>query len=87
MFYSSKVIALWEKALKAMTDDEVFNLVKVEGLGDLYASVAGEAEERGYWDAKGEQWRKAVAAEAARKEAIPKKIHPPRPRKPQPKVF
>ena len=75
----SEVIALWEAALAAMTDDEVFNLAKAEGLGELYASVAGEAEDRGYWDAKGEQWRKAKEEEEQRKNAIPRKIHPRRP--------
>ena len=74
-----EVIKLWEAALAAMTDDEVFNLVKAEGLGDLYSSVAGEAEDRGYWDVPGEHWRKAKAEEEARKNAIPKKIHPRRP--------
>ena len=76
-----EVIALWEKALEAMTDDEVFNLVKAEGLGELYSSVAGEAEDRGYWDATGEQWRKAKAAEEAKKKAMPQHNHPRRPRK------
>ena len=77
----TKVIALWEKALEAMTDDEVFNLVKAEGLGDLYSSVAGEAEYRGYWDAPGERWRKAAAAAEAAKKVMPSKSHPRRPRK------
>ena len=79
-----EVISLWEAALAAMTDDEVFNLVKAEGLGELYSSVAGEAEDRGYWDAKGEQWRKAAAAEEARKKAMPSPSHPRRPRKASP---
>ena len=74
-----EVISMWEKALELMTDDEVFNLVKAEGLGELYSSVAGEAEDRGYWDTPGERWRKAKAEEEARKNAIPKKIHPRRP--------
>ena len=74
-----EVIALWEKALEAMTDDEVFNLVKAEGLGELYSSVAGEAEDRGYWDTPGKQWRKAKEEEEQRKNAIPRKIHPRRP--------
>ena len=74
-----EVISMWEKLLELMTDDEVFNLVKAEGLGELYPSVAGEAEDRGYWDVPGEQWRKAVDAEEARKKAIPS--HPRRPRK------
>ena len=74
-----EVISMWEKALELMTDDEVFNLVKAEGLGELYSSVAGEAEDRGYWDVPGERWRKAKAEEEARKNAIPKKIHPKRP--------
>ena len=72
-------LKLWEAALAAMTDDEVFNLVKAEGLGELYASVAFEAEDRGYWDAPGEQWRKAVAEEEERKNALPRKSHPRRP--------
>ena len=71
-----EVISMWEKALAAMTDDEVFNLVKAEGLGELYSSVAGEAEDRGYWDAPGEQWRKAVEEEE-RKKALPRMNHPP----------
>ena len=74
----SEVITLWEAALAAMTDNEVFNLVKAEGLGELYSSVAGEAEDRGYWDAPGEQWRKAKEEEA-RKKALPRRIHPRRP--------
>ena len=74
-----EVIAMWEKALELMTDDEVFNLVKAEGLGELYPSVAGEAEDRGYWDVPGEQWRKAVAEEEERKNALPRKSHPRRP--------
>ena len=74
-----EVLKLWEAALELMTDDEVFNLVKAEGLGELYSSVAGEAEDRGYWDTPGEQWRKAVAAEEARKNAMPRRIHPKRP--------
>ena len=83
----SKVLSLWESALKLMTDDEVFNLVKAEGLGDLYSSVAGEAEDRGYWDVPGKQWRKAKEEEEARKNAIPKKIHPRRPWKQTRGVF
>ena len=83
----TEIINGWEKLLEAMTDDEVFNLVKAVGLGELYSSVAGEAEDRGYWDTPGEQWRKAVAAEAARKEAIPRKSHPRRPFGHQPQVF
>ena len=79
----SKVITLWEAALAAMTDDEVFNLVKAEGLGELYSSVAGEAEDRGYWDAPGEQWRKAKEEEK-KKNAIPRKSHPRRPFKSTP---
>ena len=75
----SEVLKLWEAALAAMNDDEVFNLVKAEGLGELYASVAGEAEDRGYWDAPGEQWRKAVAEEEERKNALPRRNHPRRP--------
>ena len=82
-----EVISLWEAALAAMTDDEVFNLVKAEGLGELYSSVAGEAEDRGYWDAKGEHWRKAAAAEEARKKAMPSHSHPRRPWKHTPRVF
>ena len=74
-----EIIAMWEAALAAMTDDEVFNLVKAEGLGELYSSVAGEAEDRGYWDAPGEQWRKAKKEEEERKKAIPRKSHPRRP--------
>ena len=74
-----EVIKLWEAALAAMTDDEVFNLVKAEGLGELYSSVTFEAEGRGYWDASGEQWRKAKEEEEARKKALPRKSHPKRP--------
>ena len=74
-----EVIKLWEAALELMTDDEVFNLVKAEGLGELYPSVAGEAEDRGYWDVPGEHWRKAKAEEEARKNAIPPMNHPRRP--------
>ena len=74
-----EVIALWEAALAAMTDDEVFNLVKAEGLGDLYSSVAGEAEDRGYWDVPGERWRKAKEEEEKRKKAMPSHSHPRRP--------
>ena len=73
-----EVISLWEKVLEAMSDDEVFNLVKAEGLGELYSSVAGEAEDRGYWDAPGKQWRKAKEEEQ-RKKALPRKSHPRRP--------
>ena len=80
----TKVISMWEKALELMTDDEVFNLVKAEGLGELYSSVAGEAEDRGYWDAKGKQWRKAKEEEGEMKKAIPLLIHPKRPRKSMP---
>ena len=79
-----EVIAMWEAALAAMTDDEVFNPVKAEGLGELYSSVAGEAEERGYWDAPGEQWRKAAAEAEKKKNALPRRIHPRRPRKASP---
>ena len=75
----SKVISLWEKALELMSNDEVFNLVKAEGLGDLYASVTFEAEGRGYWDATGAQWRKAKEEEEKRKKALPRKSHPRRP--------
>ena len=82
-----EVISLWERALKAMTDDEVFNLVKAEGLGELYASVAGEAEDRGYWDIPGEQWRKAAAEAEAKKNAMPSKSHPKRPRKHQATIY
>ena len=71
-----EAISLFEKALELMTDDEVFNLVKAEGLGELYPSVAGEAEDRGYWDAPGAQWRKAKEEEEQRKKAIPRKSHP-----------
>ena len=84
------VIALWEAALAAMEDDEVFSLVKAEGLGELYASVAGEAEDRGYWDAPGEQWRKAAAeaekkaAEIDRRKAMLGHSYPRRPRKSSP---
>ena len=74
-----EVIKLWEAALAAMSDDEVFNLVKAEGLGELYSSVAGEAEDRGYWDAPGKKWRKAKEAEEQRKKALPRKGHPKRP--------
>ena len=74
-----EVIALWEAALAAMSNDEVFNLVKAEGLGELYPSVTFEAEGRGYWDVPGERWRKAVDAEEARKKALPRKSHPRRP--------
>ena len=74
-----EVISLWEKALELMTDDEVFNLVKAEGLGELYSSVAGEAECRGYWDVPGERWRKAKEEEEERKNALPRKSHPRRP--------
>ena len=74
-----EVISMWEKVLEAMTDDEVFNLVKAEGLGELYSSVAGEAEDRGYWDAPGEQWRKAAAEAEKKKNALPRKSHPRRP--------
>ena len=74
-----EVISMWEKLLERMTDDDVFNLVKAEGLGELYASVAGEAEDRGYWDAPGKQWRKAKEEEEKRKKAIPRRIHPKRP--------
>ena len=74
-----EVISMWEKVLAAMTDDEVFNLVKAEGLGDLYSSVAGEAEDRGYWDVPGERWRKAKEEEEKRKKALPRRIHPRRP--------
>ena len=74
-----EVIALWEKALELMSDDEVFNLVKAEGLGELYSSVAGEAEDRGYWDVPGERWRKAKEEEEKRKNALPRKSHPRRP--------
>ena len=70
---------MWEKALELMTDDEVFNLVKAEGLGELYSSVAGEAEDRGYWDTKGEQWRKAKEEEEKVKKALPRRIHSRRP--------
>ena len=81
-----EVIAIWEKALELMTDDEVFNLVKAEGLGELYSSVAGEAEYRGYWDAPGERWRKAKEEEEKRKKALPRQIHPRRPWKHTPAV-
>ena len=74
-----EVISMWEKTLELMTDDEVFNLVKAEGLGELYASVAGEAEDRGYWDAAGEQWRKAKEEEEKKKKAMPSHSHPRRP--------
>ena len=73
-----EVIAMWEKTLELMTDDEVFNLVKAEGLGELYSSVAGEAEDRGYWDVPGKQWRKAKEEEK-RKKAMPSHSHPRRP--------
>ena len=75
-----EVIAIWEKALELMTDDEVFNLVKAEGLGELYSSVAFEAEGRGYWDVPGERWRKAVEEEE-RKKALALQSHPRRARK------
>ena len=74
-----EVISLWEAALAAMNDDEVFNLVKAEGLGELYASVAGEAEDRGYWDTPGKHWRKAKEEEEERKKAMPSPSHPRRP--------
>ena len=74
----SEVITLWESALELMTDDEVFNLVKAEGLGELYASVAGEAEDRGYWDVPGKQWRKAKEEEEEKKKSLPRKSHPRR---------
>ena len=80
-----EVISMWEKVLEAMTDDEVFNLVKAEGLGELYSSVAGEAEDRGYWDAPGEQWRKAAAeaekkaTEIEKKKALLRHSYPRRP--------
>ena len=74
-----EVISMWEKALELMTDDEVFNLVKAEGLGELYASVAGEAEDRGYWDVPGERWRAKKEEEEKRKKALPRKSHPKRP--------
>ena len=74
-----EVLKLWEAALAAMTDDEVFNLVKAEGLGELYGSVTFEAEDRGYWDVPGKRWRKAKEEEEQRKNAIPRKIHPRRP--------
>ena len=74
-----EVISLWEKTLELMTDDEVFNLVKAEGLGELYSSVTFEAEGRGYWDVPGERWRKAKKAEEKRKKALPRKSHPRRP--------
>ena len=74
-----EVISMWEKVLELMTDDEVFNLVKAEGLGELYSSVAGEAEDRGYWDVPGEQWRKAKEEEEERKKALPRRNHPKRP--------
>ena len=74
-----EVISLWEKALELMSDDEVFNLVKAEGLGELYSSVAGEAEDRGYWDVPGERWRKSREEEEKRKNALPRRVHPRRP--------
>ena len=74
-----EVISIWEKALELMTDDEVFNLVKAEGLGELYSSVTFEAEGRGYWDVSGERWRKAKEEEEKRKKALPRRIHPRRP--------
>ena len=74
-----EVIALWEKSLELMSDDEDFNLVKAEGLGELYSSGAGEAEGRGYWDVPGERWRKAKEEEEKRKKALPRKSHPRRP--------
>ena len=74
-----EVIAMWEKALELMTDDEVFNLVKAEGLGELYSSVAFEAEGRGYWDVPGEQWRKAKEEAEGKKKAMPSHSHPRRP--------
>ena len=74
-----EVISGWEKLLELMTDDEVFNLVKAEGLGELYPSVAGEAEDRGYWDVPGERWRKAKEEEEKRKNAIPRRVNPRRP--------
>ena len=74
-----EVIYMWEKVLEAMTDDEVFNLVKAESLGELYSSVTFEAEGRGYWDAPGERWRKAKEEEEKRKKALPRRIHPKRP--------
>ena len=73
------VISRWEKLLELMTDDEVFNLVKAEGLGELYSSVAGEAEGRGYWDVPGERWRKATEEEEKRKNALPRRVRPKRP--------
>ena len=75
----SEVLKLWEAALAVMTDDEVFNLVKAEGLGELYPSVAGEAEDRGYWDAPGERWRKSKEEEEEKKKALPRRSHPRRP--------
>ena len=74
-----EVISMWEKALELMTDDEVFNLVKADGLGELYSSVTFEAEGRGYWDVPGERWRKAKEEEEKRKKALPRRIHPRRP--------
>ena len=74
-----EVISMWEAALAAMTDDEVFNLVKAEGLGELYSSVAGEAEDRGYWDVPGERWRAKKEEEEQRKKALPQRLHPRRP--------
>ena len=70
---------MWEKTLELMSDDEVFSLVKAEGLGELYSSVTFEAEGRGYWDAPGERWRKAKKEEEERKKALPRKSHPRRP--------
>ena len=80
----TKVISLWEAALELMTDDEVFNLVNAEGLGELYSSVTFEAEDRGYWDTPGKQWRKAKEEEEQRKKAIPRHSHPRRPFKSTP---
>ena len=74
-----EVISLWEKALELMSDDEVFNLVKADGLGELYSSVTFEAEGRGYWDVPGERWRKAKEEEEKRKKALPRQSHPRRP--------
>ena len=74
-----EVISIWEKLLETMADDEVFNLVKAEGLGELYSSVAFEAESRGYWDVPGEQWRKAKEEEEEKRKKAPRRIHSRRP--------
>ena len=74
-----EVISVWEKLLETMTDDEVFNLVKAEGLGKLYSSVAFEAEDRGYWDVPGERWRKAKEEEEEKRKKAPRRSHPRRP--------